>query len=208
MEMGFEKPPAEFIGNKCSSIASSFYVCLEDRVQQVAVSLWCFYHSFPMACLKPAGDLLENGLLQSISPLPRHQAYHLNMQLTPIGSEFEAIIVAVVFFLAGGAVSFICCFAATHTYLCYRRRILRKKRRHERSEERDVDYTYDYRPFTNEHSLSSAPSSHPTSVVVMAKGDKKVASGSSHRSTAEADGKLKRANTIATTPIGRRENKL
>jgi len=131
------------------------------------------------------------------------------VQLTPIGSEFEAIIVAVVFFLAGGAVSFICCFAATHTYLCYRRRILRKRRRHERSEERDVDYstyTYGYQPFSNEYSVSSAPSSHPTSVGVL-KSERKATNTSFVVASVEIDGKLKRANTIATAPVGARENK-
>ena len=59
------------------------------------------------------------------------------IRLTPLGSEFESVIAAVVLFLAGGVMSFMCCFAVTHAYLCYKRRLTRKRRRHERNESRD-----------------------------------------------------------------------
>lgn len=59
------------------------------------------------------------------------------MHLTPIGSEFESIIAAVVFFLLGGFVSFTLCFCATNCYLCYKRRIIK---RHRYSVD-DFDYT-------------------------------------------------------------------
>ncbi|CAD5227672.1 unnamed protein product [Bursaphelenchus okinawaensis] len=61
------------------------------------------------------------------------------MELTPIGAEFESIIAAVLLFLFGGLICFMACFAVTHCYLCYKRRILRKKRRRDRSE--DLNYT-------------------------------------------------------------------
>jgi hypothetical protein len=50
------------------------------------------------------------------------------MRLTPIGSEFESIIAAVILFLFGGVVSFFCCYTFTNIFLCYKRRILRKHR--------------------------------------------------------------------------------
>lgn len=56
------------------------------------------------------------------------------VELTPLGSEFESIIVAVILFLAGGILCFLCCFGVTHAYLFYKRRVLRKKRRHEKSD--------------------------------------------------------------------------
>ncbi|CAD5234955.1 unnamed protein product [Bursaphelenchus xylophilus] len=61
------------------------------------------------------------------------------MELTPIGAEFESIIAAVLLFLFGGIICFLACFGVTHCYLCYKRRILRKKRRRDRSE--DFNYT-------------------------------------------------------------------
>jgi hypothetical protein len=59
------------------------------------------------------------------------------VRLTPLGAEFESVIAAVILFLAGGVMSFMCCFAVTHVYLCYKRRLTRKRRRHERNESRD-----------------------------------------------------------------------
>ncbi|KAI6244096.1 hypothetical protein M3Y99_00080000 [Aphelenchoides fujianensis] len=51
------------------------------------------------------------------------------MKLTPVGTEFEAVIFGCLLFLLGGVLSFLCCFTVTHTYLCYKRRVL-KRRRH------------------------------------------------------------------------------
>uniref|UniRef100_A0A915MA29 Uncharacterized protein n=3 Tax=Meloidogyne TaxID=189290 RepID=A0A915MA29_MELJA len=36
------------------------------------------------------------------------------MQMTQLGPEFESVIVATIMFLAGGALSFFCCFCITH----------------------------------------------------------------------------------------------
>ncbi|KAI6205545.1 hypothetical protein M3Y94_00804200 [Aphelenchoides besseyi] len=58
------------------------------------------------------------------------------MKLTPLGSEFESIIAGTVLFLLGGFICFLCCFSVTHTYLCYKRRVL-KRRRHSVE---DIDY--------------------------------------------------------------------
>lgn len=58
------------------------------------------------------------------------------VKLTPIGSEIESIIAAVIVFLVGGLLSFLCCFFVTHVYLCYKRRMTRRKRRHERRAEK------------------------------------------------------------------------
>jgi hypothetical protein len=60
------------------------------------------------------------------------------MRLTPIGSEFESIIAAVVFFLLGGVLSFAFCFSITNLFLCYKRRI---SKRHRHNSVDDFDYT-------------------------------------------------------------------
>ncbi|KAI6191532.1 hypothetical protein M3Y97_00238500 [Aphelenchoides bicaudatus] len=60
------------------------------------------------------------------------------MRLTPIGSDFEAIIAAVVFFLLGGFISFALCFCFTNAFLCYKRRVIK---RHHRYSVDDFDYT-------------------------------------------------------------------
>lgn len=54
------------------------------------------------------------------------------MQLTPLGAEFESIIVGVLLFLAVGFISFGCCFLVTNIYIFYKRRTLRTRMRHER----------------------------------------------------------------------------
>uniref|UniRef100_A0AC34R364 Uncharacterized protein n=1 Tax=Panagrolaimus sp. JU765 TaxID=591449 RepID=A0AC34R364_9BILA len=54
------------------------------------------------------------------------------MQLTPLGTEFEAILAAVLVFILGGVLMFLCCFVVTHIYLFYKKRTFRKKRRHDR----------------------------------------------------------------------------
>ena len=71
------------------------------------------------------------------------------MRLTPIGSEFEAIIAAVVFFLLGGLLSFAACFFITNMFLCYKRRIL-KRHRH------SID-SYDYTVLTAENTSIVSP---------------------------------------------------
>lgn len=61
------------------------------------------------------------------------------MRLTPIGSEFESIIAAVIFFFVGGILSFVFCFAITNMFLCYKRHVL-KRHRHNNNVD-DFDYT-------------------------------------------------------------------
>ncbi|VDK51995.1 unnamed protein product [Anisakis simplex] len=59
--------------------------------------------------------------------------------LTPIGTEVESILVAVVLFLACGILMFCCCFVVTQIYVCFKRARLRKKRRMLGEEEDDDD---------------------------------------------------------------------
>uniref|UniRef100_A0A1I8BJ87 Uncharacterized protein n=1 Tax=Meloidogyne hapla TaxID=6305 RepID=A0A1I8BJ87_MELHA len=56
------------------------------------------------------------------------------MHMTHLGPEFESVIVATIMFLAGGALSFFCCFCITHGYLWHKRRIYRKRLKNEWSE--------------------------------------------------------------------------
>nr|CAD2185878.1 unnamed protein product [Meloidogyne enterolobii]CAD2198238.1 unnamed protein product [Meloidogyne enterolobii] len=56
------------------------------------------------------------------------------MQMTQLGPEFESVIVATIMFLAGGALSFFCCFCITHGYLWHKRRIYRRRLKNEWSE--------------------------------------------------------------------------
>lgn len=53
------------------------------------------------------------------------------IKLTPIGSEFESIIAAVILFLFGGVICFVCCFGVTQIYLFYKRRLYRKRHKHD-----------------------------------------------------------------------------
>ncbi|KAF7638973.1 hypothetical protein Mgra_00001499 [Meloidogyne graminicola] len=56
------------------------------------------------------------------------------MHMTGFGPEFESVIVATIMFLAGGAVSFFCCFCITNGYIWHKRRIYRRRLKHEWSE--------------------------------------------------------------------------
>lgn len=48
--------------------------------------------------------------------------------LTPIGTDIESIIIAVVMFMTCGLLMFVCCFVVTQIYLCYKHTYLKKKR--------------------------------------------------------------------------------
>lgn len=49
--------------------------------------------------------------------------------LTPIGTDLESIIIAVVLFMTCGILMFICCFIVTQVYLRYKHGCLKKNRR-------------------------------------------------------------------------------
>uniref|UniRef100_A0A183CKH1 Secreted protein n=1 Tax=Globodera pallida TaxID=36090 RepID=A0A183CKH1_GLOPA len=69
------------------------------------------------------------------------------MRLTSLGAEFESVIAATLLFLAGGAISFLCCFFVTRTYLWHKRRILINRLRNEWSEDTtDPDIRIIHRP--------------------------------------------------------------
>uniref|UniRef100_A0AC34G9K4 Uncharacterized protein n=1 Tax=Panagrolaimus sp. ES5 TaxID=591445 RepID=A0AC34G9K4_9BILA len=80
------------------------------------------------------------------------------VELTPLGSEFEAVIAAVLLFLLSGLFMFFCCFVLTHIYLFYKRRIQRKKGR-ERHEEKDTNSTFNYAPLQTELTIESTETS-------------------------------------------------
>ncbi|CAG9537632.1 unnamed protein product [Cercopithifilaria johnstoni] len=63
----------------------------------------------------------------------------LKKPLTPIGTDIESIIIAVVLFLTCGLLMFACCFVVTQIYLCYKRAYL-KKRRHLKQESGEFHY--------------------------------------------------------------------
>lgn len=60
--------------------------------------------------------------------------------MTGLGPDLEAVIAAVIGFLAGGIVIFFCCFVVTKIYLLYKRRQIRKKRRAEGRDD-SIDFT-------------------------------------------------------------------
>lgn len=60
--------------------------------------------------------------------------------LTSLGADLEAVVAAVIGFLAGGVVMFFCCFLVTKLYLIYKRRQIRKKRRDEGRDD-SIDFT-------------------------------------------------------------------
>ncbi|KAL3101037.1 hypothetical protein niasHS_001497 [Heterodera schachtii] len=69
------------------------------------------------------------------------------MRLTSLGAEFESVIAATFLFLAGGAISFLCCFFVTRTYLWHKRRIIINRLRNEWSEDTtDTDIRIIHRP--------------------------------------------------------------
>uniref|UniRef100_A0A0M3HM04 Uncharacterized protein n=1 Tax=Ascaris lumbricoides TaxID=6252 RepID=A0A0M3HM04_ASCLU len=55
--------------------------------------------------------------------------------LTPMGTDLESILIAVVMFMACGILMFCCCFIVTQIYVCYKQARLRKKRRARGEEE-------------------------------------------------------------------------
>uniref|UniRef100_A0A7E4VAI4 Uncharacterized protein n=1 Tax=Panagrellus redivivus TaxID=6233 RepID=A0A7E4VAI4_PANRE len=63
------------------------------------------------------------------------------MALTPLGTEIEAIIAAVLLFMISGAVMFLCCFLLTHMFLFYKHHVLKRKN-HDRFEDKSVDFNY------------------------------------------------------------------
>lgn len=112
------------------------------------------------------------------------------MKLTPLGSEFESVIAATILFLFGGALSFLCCFAVTHVYLCYKRRIYRKRRRHDKEDRENSSYM-----ILDEDSL------YTPSEVVVQKTPKHDHSRHSHKNR---EAGVARSNTISVGQNGRK----
>ena len=87
------------------------------------------------------------------------------VELTPLGTEFEAIIVGVLVFILGGAMMFFCCFIVTHMYLFYKSRVIRKKKRHKKNNDdsnnvlNNGNSQFGYAPLKTEVTVDSEQSS-------------------------------------------------
>lgn len=109
------------------------------------------------------------------APCPAGPGAAQRMEFTPLGAEFEAVIAAVLLFLLGGLVCFLACFAVTHCYLCYKRRVLRRRRKlrgvsEEEEEEGDLEQSF---PSSGDFSSSGGGAQVAPEPVVLALGGRR-----------------------------------